>query len=139
MSLLGGLFIGFVAAVTTYVSNPACSVGAHASIWAQLWSPDLAAAKHVSWLSVVLLGGIGGLLGSMIDSVLGATLQRTYYSRETKQVLLGRLPTNLSASQSSEWTVITGHDILTNNQVNLISSTATAVLVAYLGTTVLQR
>ncbi|CAD6905756.1 unnamed protein product [Tilletia controversa] len=140
MSLTGGLFMGATAALTTYLSNPACSVSAKSASWLTLWSTGVDGADRLLWLNIIFLGGLGGLLGSMIDSVLGATFQRTYYSRETKQVLLGRLPPkeqSKSGSDDSEWVVITGYDILSNNQVNLISSVATSALVAYLGTAVL--
>ncbi|KAE8246286.1 hypothetical protein A4X03_0g7284, partial [Tilletia caries] len=140
MSLIGGLFMGATAALTTYLSNPACSVSAKSASWLTLWSAGVHGADRMLWLNIIFLGGLGGLLGSMIDSVLGATFQRTYYSRETKQVLLGRLPPkkqSKSGSDDSEWVVITGYDILSNNQVNLISSVATSALVAYLGTSVL--
>ncbi|KAE8258971.1 hypothetical protein A4X13_0g1326 [Tilletia indica] len=140
MSLVGGLFMGLTAAITTYLSNPACSVTSKSAPWLTLWSKGLDGTSHFTWLNIVILGGLGGLLGSMIDSVLGATFQRTYYSRETKQVLLGRLPRQEQSKpggSASEWVVITGYDVLTNNQVNLISSIATSVLIAYLGTTVL--
>ena len=65
-----------------------------------------------------------------IDSLLGATLQRTWYHRQSKQVLLGRLPPR---ANRSEWKVVTGRDVLSNNSVNLASSLLTAVLTAALG------
>ncbi|KAK0537316.1 hypothetical protein OC842_001686 [Tilletia horrida] len=139
MSLLGGLFIGATAALTTYLSNAACSSADASSLWARLWTQATGTTSHFSWLHLIVLGGLGGLLGSMLDSILGATFQRTYFSRETKQVLLGRLPAAAKqrSKQPSEWVVITGYDLLTNNQVNLISSVATSILIAYLGTNVL--
>lgn len=66
-----------------------------------------------------LLAGAGG---SLIDSFLGATIQRTSYSSEKKQI----------SYKKEGVTVISGLDILTNNQVNLLSSGATAFLVALL-------
>ncbi|KAK0551254.1 hypothetical protein OC845_002263 [Tilletia horrida] len=136
MSLLGGLLIGITAALTTYLSNSECSAHQGAASWLRTKETD----DHYSWLAIVALGGLGGLLGSMIDSLMGATLQRTYYSKETKQVLLGRLPPQERAkpgAKQSEWVVITGNDVLTNNQVNLLSSILTAAIVAYVGNTVL--
>jgi len=56
----------------------------------------------------------------MIDSVLGATFQKTWYSKKTKQVLLGRLSESEQKKRVEEdWKVITGADVMSNNQVSL--------------------
>jgi uncharacterized membrane protein len=114
-SLMGGAFIGLVAGFTLlYIDNPAC--------------------HHYSGknplLKIIVLGAMAGLGGSMIDSFLGATLQRTWYHKQSKQVLLGRLP---SRANPQEWQVITGRDVLSNNSVNLLSSLLTATCTALLG------
>lgn len=116
-SALGGTFIGLVAGtIAVLFDNPACTLQGTTLV-----------------LQTVVLGTLGGFAGSAIDSFLGATLQRTWYNRASKQVLLGRLPGNADRSAQSEWQVVTGYDVLSNNAVNFISSFTTAVLVAYLG------
>ncbi|KAA1089263.1 hypothetical protein PGT21_012022 [Puccinia graminis f. sp. tritici] len=73
--------------------------------------------------------GIFGLLCSMIDSVLGAILQQTIYSKNEKRVVA---KSKVPMGGTREIVVICGYDLLTNNQVNLISSTATGLLAGLL-------
>lgn len=87
--------------------------------------------------SYVALGTFGGFAGSGIDSLLGATMQRTWYSTKSKQVLLGSRHLRNSGIEDDDWTVITGHDILNNNAVNIISATLGASLIAFVGCTLL--
>ncbi len=73
---------------------------------------------------LVLLGGAGGLGGSWLDSLLGATLQATYYSRERKLVVPDAAP---GVERVCGW------DLLTNEQVNAISVAATTTLCGLAG------
>ncbi len=72
---------------------------------------------------VILIGGFAGLLGSIIDSVLGATVQFSGYSEK-----LGRVVNE----ESSGVKHISGINILDNHQVNFVSSLLTAVIVPLL-------
>jgi uncharacterized protein (TIGR00297 family) len=56
-----------------------------------------------------------GLVGSVIDSLLGATVQQTYWDPDTKLVYQGEDKKPASAK------LITGTDILNNEQVNMVS------------------
>lgn len=77
---------------------------------------------------MVLFGSLCGFLGSLIDSILGATIQVTYWDEESK--LVGHSDRR-SPQQRQQPHVrrICGADILTNEQVNL----ASVVIMTFLG------
>ncbi|TYZ57383.1 hypothetical protein PybrP1_004615 [[Pythium] brassicae (nom. inval.)] len=82
-------------------------------------------------VQVVLLGTTTGLLGSLLDSLLGATLQATWFDAERRMICEER------HHASSAATHVSGADVLTNEQVNAISVVATTLasglLAPYLG------
>jgi len=67
-SIVGGLFIGFVYTLCTFYMS------------------DFSTAVHTQWPGI-LLGGFAGLTGSMVDSMLGATLEYSGFDEETKKVV----------------------------------------------------
>ena len=69
------------------------------------------------------MGLFGGLFGSAVDSVLGATLQFSGYSEERDKVV------NYPAPGVHK---ISGTHVLTNNQVNVVSASITAAVTAFL-------
>ncbi|KIM31348.1 hypothetical protein M408DRAFT_15135 [Serendipita vermifera MAFF 305830] len=112
VSIVGGGVIGLTMGLVLLLENPACR--------------ELGVQPFVT---LVLLGLLSGGLGSLIDSILGATVQQTRYSTSTKRIL-----TDDSKPQSgSAISIISGRDFLSNNQVNLVSSAFTALLVAFIG------
>lgn len=93
-SALGGAFIGALYLVTTWSAGQPQVVG---------------------------LGMATGLVGSLIDSLLGATLQASYYDDARAQVCAEHAP-------ASGGKRIAGVDVLTNAQVNLVSVVVTTAV-----------
>lgn len=102
-SALGGVLMGFGVMLMDWISN----------------------IENVDALAMIGFGSTCGLLGSLIDSVLGATVQSTYYDTEKKQIYSG------SNIKSGSHTHLCGYDILSNAQVNLVSVLMTTVLGGY--------
>ncbi|KAG6373576.1 integral membrane protein DUF92-domain-containing protein [Boletus reticuloceps] len=108
-SAIGGCIVGLAQFVSLVVENSVCRAE---------WTSLL--------LTLVGWGTAAGILGSMLDSFLGATLQRTRYSTDEKRILQDEsVPGKNEAIK-----VISGINVLTNNQVNLLSSVVTALVVA---------
>ena len=111
-SALGGLFIGIV-------------------YWAVglVVVPDLASAPP-QLVPLLTVGVAAGVVGSMIDSVLGAILQANVFDKERKLVLEGRPPPSAPPNRFEH---ICGLDVMSNEQVNVVSTIATSVLFGWLG------
>jgi uncharacterized protein (TIGR00297 family) len=73
-------------------------------------------------LQMVLFGLCCGLVGSIIDSLLGATLQQSYYDEDTKLVYQEEDDKPKSAK------LVTGHNLLTNELVNVVSVAITTIV-----------
>ncbi|TFK51454.1 hypothetical protein OE88DRAFT_1659498 [Heliocybe sulcata] len=108
-SLAGGLAMGGTLAGSLLIENGACRGGA------------LGVAQAVAW------GGFAGLFGSLVDSFLGATVQQTKYSATSKRILTDE---SGAPPKDAEIKVVSGLNVLTNNQVNLLSSVITALVLA---------
>lgn len=99
-SIMGGVLVGIGMGMSVMIENGrVCGWGT--------------VVESVGW------GGVAGGVGSLIDSVLGATVQETVYS-----VARGKIVRNRTEGER-----IGGRNVLSNSQVNLLSSTLTALLI----------
>lgn len=160
LSAAGGAAIGAVVAADPYVRVP----------WLRLVSMVQGRAQEsegrADWrvqVALIVLGAATGLGGSLIDSLLGATVQRSWYEASTgrctavlpagckesrqrySEALLEqgeraaageqKKSDRSSGSHSAEreLVVISGYPLLSNEGVNLASNALTALLTAWLG------
>jgi len=101
--------MGLTLAIALAIENTVCR---------QTWAADL--------VPLLVWGTAAGGLGSLIDSLLGATVQETRQSSKTKRIL----PDEVGPATAERPVAINGIDVLTNNQVNLVSSILTSYLLA---------
>ncbi|MEW9698485.1 TIGR00297 family protein [Paenibacillus sp. SI8] len=103
-SLFGGIFIGTMG-----------------------WGLSQIGAKDNGLLAMLLLGGASGLLGSLVDSWLGATLQVMYRCEVCGKTIEKQIHCNQRASQTR------GISGMTNDLVNAVSSLAGGLICLMLG------
>ncbi|GAA6040691.1 hypothetical protein NBRC10512_007196 [Rhodotorula toruloides] len=113
VSLLGGLLVGVLAVVSLVVQGQAqaCGMG-----------------RLVEVAGVAALSGFGG---SMLDSLLGALLQPTYFSQTRSLVVHSPHPSPAHPEEKIVRVPGSGWDVLSNNQVNFLSTAVVAGVVGW--------
>ncbi|KAF9938414.1 Transmembrane protein 19 [Mortierella alpina] len=123
----GGLLIGVAAAISVVVQLALEAPISWKSGKGWTGLDAFSKAADVKFLFALLLAGAGaGFIGSLLDSVLGATVQKSNYSTKNKVI------TYKAAEKDDEIKPISGLDILDNHQVNFFSSMAIALATGFL-------
>ncbi|KAI8059408.1 integral membrane protein DUF92-domain-containing protein [Gilbertella persicaria] len=102
-SFAGGTLVGLSAAMTLYIEQ---------------------ACYGFAW-ELVLVGCLAGVGGSLMDSLLGATVQQSLYSKDQKKIVA-------QGKQGEDIQIISGLPILDNHQVNFVTSVITTSMCALL-------
>lgn len=85
-----------------------------------------------AWWGMLVVGTVGGFVGSLIDSLLGATMQESRLNEKGQIMEDVRVTvTNHGRKAAHESTHVAGYDMLDNHQVNLVSSVATSLAVTF--------
>ncbi|KAG8692103.1 hypothetical protein FRC08_010008 [Ceratobasidium sp. 394] len=111
-SLAGGVIMG----ITMFASLMVESAGCRAN-----------AGWHLA--SMLFAGALGGLGGSALDSLLGATVQKTEFSNVSNRIITDE--TKGRSRGEGEVKTISGQDFLSNNQVNLLSSMVSGLVLGW--------
>ncbi|CAJ0749178.1 5770_t:CDS:2 [Entrophospora sp. SA101] len=90
-SVMGGFIIGVFALITIVITDGCVKI----------------------WYEIIIISSFAGFFGSLVDSLLGATVQQTNYSEKSKKI---------TYHETENVKVISGIDLLDNNQVNFFSA-----------------
>jgi uncharacterized protein (TIGR00297 family) len=104
-------------------------------IWVSAWVANMSSLSLVGLANSIALIGISGGIGSLVDSILGATLQARYLDPVRDKIT--ERPFRQTGSGLTANSLIAGWRWMTNDAVNLLCS-FTGAAVALLGTLVLR-
>jgi len=115
VSFLGGATIGLSFAVTLLIQSSACRQNS-LSLVGELVAWGFVAGglgSLVRGCDILYLSGFERGVWNQLDSLMGATIQRTRYSKSSKKILQD----DTVAGPEAEVTVVSGLNLLTNGQV----------------------
>ncbi|KAG0224489.1 Transmembrane protein 19 [Mortierella sp. GBA43] len=121
-SLAGGFLIGVTAAASVFAQ---LAIESSVSWQSGDWT-SLSSLNPSYFLGLVLAGTGAGFFGSLLDSLMGATIQKSNYSTKKKMI------TYKAPEKDDEIKEISGFDILDNHQVNFFSSLIISLTTGYL-------
>ena len=109
-SCVGGMIIGILTIVTDYFATNNAAV-----------VTKIAVSYYA--IPVIIYATVIGFIGSCIDSVLGATCQATYYDPKHQKLYHAN-----SINRPQNAVHLVGYNLLTNEQVNLLSTAITCII-----------
>lgn len=109
------------------------SLAGGAFVGAGFWATSGFRGGAPQLLRQLSLGAAGGAGGSLLDSIMGATLQATYFDPSAQRVVSDRASIQRAVKDGVGLEHLTGRSILSNHAVNLWSATFTGIALAVVG------
>ncbi len=122
-SIKGGLFISLIVII--------CNICRYGVL--NIFKIDLKILLII--IKIFIVGGVIGFIGSLIDSLLGQTVQLSIYN-ETKKCVIEK-ENEFEAKKNGDELKYYGKDILNNSGVNLVTGVITSLISGYITTKII--